>query len=104
MSSAEVQVSSGLPQGQGLWVQQTCVWHKPYWRRLPLTPAQSPQNLHRTGEKQTLGGHKQNLVHTRGQEKGAVTSEETDPDLSVGVQESPTEALVNSGLLQDQGH
>ena len=42
-------------------------------------------------------------MHTRVQEKGAVTSEETDPDLSVGVQESPTEALVNSGLLQDQG-
>ena len=30
------------------------------------------QNLHRTG-KQTLGGHKQNLVCTRSQEKGAVS-------------------------------
>ena len=30
--------------------------------------------------KQTLGGHKQNLVHTRTLEKGAVTSQETDPD------------------------
>ena len=29
VSPAEVQVSSGLPQGQGLWVQQTWVWHKP---------------------------------------------------------------------------
>ena len=29
MSSAEVWVSSGLPQGQGLWVQQTWVWHSP---------------------------------------------------------------------------
>ena len=25
-------------QGQGLWVQQTWVWHKPSWRSLPLTP------------------------------------------------------------------
>ena len=24
--------------GQGLWVQQTWVWHKPSWRRSPLTP------------------------------------------------------------------
>ena len=36
--SCGVQVSSGLLQVQGLWVQQTWVWHKPSWRRLPLTP------------------------------------------------------------------
>ena len=24
-------------RGQGLWVQQTWVWHKPSWRRSPLT-------------------------------------------------------------------
>ena len=30
-------VSSGLPQGQELWVQHTWVWNKPSWRRLPLT-------------------------------------------------------------------
>ena len=46
------------------------------------------QNLHRTG-KQTLGGHKQNLVCTRTQEKGAVTPQETDPDFIGSVQESP---------------
>ena len=46
--------------------------------------------------KQTLGGHKQNLVHTRSQEKGAVSLQETDPDLPVSVQESPVEAWVNS--------
>ena len=34
----EVRVSSGLPQGQRLWVQQTWVCHKPSRRRLPLTP------------------------------------------------------------------
>ena len=33
-----VWVSSGLPQGQGLWVQQTWGWQKPSWRRSPLTP------------------------------------------------------------------
>ena len=47
---------------------------------------------------QTLRGHKQNLVHTRTQEKGAVTPQETEPDLPVSVQESPAEAWVDSGL------
>ena len=54
--------------------------------------------------KQTLGGHKQNLVHTRTQEKGAETPQETDPDLPVSVQESPAEARVGGGLLQGWGH
>ena len=38
--------------------------------------------------KQSLGGHKQNLVHTRTQEKGAVTPQETDPELPVSAQGS----------------
>ena len=38
VSPVEVQVSSGLPQGQRLWVQQTWVWHKPSLRRSLLTP------------------------------------------------------------------
>ena len=38
VSPEEVQVSSGLLQGQGFWVQQTWVWHKPSWRGSPLTP------------------------------------------------------------------
>ena len=54
--------------------------------------------------KETLGGHKQNLVRTRTQEKGAVIPPETDPDLAVSVQKSPEEAWVDSGLLQGQGH
>ena len=61
------------------------------------------QNLHRTG-KQTLGRHKQNFVHTRAQEKGAVTPHETDPDLPVSVQESLVEVWVGGCLLQGQGH
>ena len=39
-----------------------------------------------------IGGLKRKLVHTRTQEKGAVTTQETDPDLPVSVQESPVEA------------
>ena len=54
--------------------------------------------------KQTLGGHKQNFVSTRTQEKGAVTPQETEPDLPVSVQESPVEVRVDSGLLRGQGH
>ena len=49
--------------------------------------------------KQTLGGHKQNLVCTRIQEKGAVTPQETDPDFPGGVQESPEQVWVGAGLL-----
>ena len=49
--------------------------------------------------KQTLGGHKQNLMPTRTQEKGAVIPQEIEPNLPVSVQESLAEAWVNSGLL-----
>ena len=88
--------------GAGALLQQSCIWHKPSWRRSPLTPPQSCQNLHRTG-KQTLGGHKQNLVHTRTQEKGAVTPQESDSDFSVSVQESLAEVWVGGALLQGWG-
>ena len=54
--------------------------------------------------KQTLGGHKQNLVHTRTRKKRAVTLQETDPNLPVSVRESPVEAWIGGGLLQGQGH
>ena len=40
VSLEEAWVSSGLMQGQGLWVQQTWVSHKPSWRTTPLTPYQ----------------------------------------------------------------
>ena len=52
--------------------------------------------------KQILGGHKQNPVSTRTQEKGAVTPQETDPKLPVSVQESLAEVWVGGGLLLDQ--
>ena len=54
--------------------------------------------------KQTLGGHKQNLLCTRTQGKGAVTPKETDTNFSVSVQESPVEVWVGSGLLQGSRH
>ena len=46
--------------------------------------------------KQTLGGHKQNLMCIRAQEKAAVTPQETELDLPVTVKESPVEAWINS--------
>ena len=52
--------------------------------------------------KHSFGEHKQNLVPTRTQEKGAVTPQETDPDLPMGVQESPVEVwpAAGSGALK----
>ena len=54
-------------------------------------------------ENQPLGGHKQNLRYTRIQEKGEVTPQEVEPDLSVSVQELPGEAWVNSSLSRERG-
>ena len=54
--------------------------------------------------KQPLGEHKQNLVCTGTQEKGAVTPQETDPDSPVSVQESPAEVWVGGGLLHGREH
>ena len=68
-----------------------------------LANVNSSLNLHRTG-KQTVGGHKQNLVCTRTQDKGAVTPQETDPDLPISVQESPAKAWVAGGLLHGWSH
>ena len=42
-------------------------------------------------------------MHTRSQEKGAVTPQETDPDLPMSVQESLAVVWVSGGLLQGQG-
>ena len=46
----------------------------------------------------TLGGPKQNLVLTRTQEKGAVTPQETEPDLPVSVQAAGSGALTTAVL------
>ena len=47
---------------------------------------------------QTLGGHEQNTVCPRTLERRAATSQETEPDLPVSVQESLAEGWVDSGL------
>ena len=52
----------------------------------------------------SLGEHKPNFVPTRTQGEGAVTPQETEPDLSVSVQESPVEAWACSGLSWGQRH
>ena len=46
-----VWVSSGLLWGQGFWVQESWAWHKPSWRRSPLTHHRAMRMyVHRTGE------------------------------------------------------
>ena len=55
-------------------------------------------------ETETLGGHKQNLMCTRTQKKGAVNPQEKEPDLPMSVQQFSAEALVNGSLPQGQGH
>ena len=75
--SVKAQVSSGWPQGQGLWMQQTWVWQKPSWRRSPLTPQLSCQNLHRTGETDSWGTQTEPCTH---QDPGERSSDPTgDP-------------------------
>ena len=37
-------------QGQGLWVQQTWVWHKPHLEEVAINLTIEPPDLHRTGE------------------------------------------------------
>ena len=54
------------------------------------------KTFHRTGKTETLGGHKQNLVSTRTQEKGTVTPQEIESDLAVNVLESLAETGVSS--------
>ena len=50
-----------------------------------------------------LEGTKNNLVHTRTQDKGAVTPQEAEPDKPMSVRESLAEARVGGGLLQGRG-
>ena len=51
----------------------------------------------------SLGGHKQNLVHTKTQRK-AENPQETEPNLPASVGRSPVEAWVGRGLPQGQRH
>ena len=71
VSPAEERVSSGLLQGQELWVQQTWLWHKSFWRRLPLTPPQRCQNLQRTGETDSWRVETKPWVHKKRGERSS---------------------------------
>ena len=51
-----------------------------------------------------LEGTNKTLRTLRTQQKGAVTPQETDPDLPMSVQESPVEAWVGGGPLQGWEH
>ena len=96
----EVWVSSGLLQGQGLWVQQTWVQLKPSWRRSSLTNHRATRTYTGLGNR-LWEGKKQNLVHTRTQKKGVLTPQVTDPNMPMSVQDSVVEVWVSddaSGL------
>ena len=69
-----------------------------------MNPTIEPPELTQEWGNRLLEGTDRTFVRTRTQEKGAVTPQETDPDLPVNVQESLVEAWVGSGLLQGQGH
>ena len=77
VSHVEVWVSSGLPQGQRLWVKQTWVWHKPSWRRAPLTPSQSCQNLYKIGETDTWRTQTKLYVYQEKEDPGERSSDTT---------------------------
>ena len=81
--------SKGSENSQGIWL----------WR-----PVGCDYRTSRVLGKETLGGHKQNLVPTRTQEKRTVAPKESEPNLPVTVQESLVEVWVDSVLPRDQGH
>ena len=84
LSPVVVRVKTGLPQGQGFWVQQTCLWHMPSWRRSPLTPPLSHHNLHRTGETDSWRAETEPCVHQDPAER-STDPQETDQDLPTSV-------------------
>ena len=97
LSPVEVQVSSGLPQGQGSGRSRPGCG-------ISALGGGGHQPRHYTGLGNRLLDGTNRTLCTSTQEKGAVTPQETDPDLPARVQESPAEAWVSSGLLQDWGH
>ena len=68
-----------------------------------VNPTIEPPELTQDWGNRLLEGTNRTLC-TRTQEKGAVTPQETDPDLPVSVQESLVEAWVGGSLLQAWGH
>ena len=68
-----------------------------------INPTTEPPELTQDW-KQTLGGHKQNLVCTRTQEKSTATPQETDRNLPMSVKQSLVEAWIGRVLPQGWGH
>ena len=68
-----------------------------------INPTIALPELTQDGGNRLLEGTNRTLC-TRTQEKGAVTPQETGPDLPRSAQESPAEAWVGGGLLQGCGH
>ena len=102
VSPLKVWVSSGLLQGQGLWIQQTWVWHKPSWR-LPFTHNRGTRTYTGLGNR-LLEGTNRTLCALRPRRKDQQRSQqEAYSDLPVHVEESAAEAWVRGGLLQGWG-
>ena len=68
-----------------------------------INPTKKPPELTQDwGNKPLEGTNK--CVCTRTQEKGAVFTQEADPDMPMSVQETPAEVWVGGGLLQGREH
>ena len=70
VSPEKVQVRSGLMQGQGLWVQQTWVWHKPSWTRSPLTHHRATRTYSGLGNRLLEGTNRILCSRIRRKEQG----------------------------------
>ena len=73
--------------GAGLWMQRTWVWLKPSWRGHHQSHHRAARTY--TGLRKRLLEGTNRTLYTRMQEKGAVTPQETGPDLPLSAQESP---------------
>ena len=93
-------------QGQGSGCSRPWVWHKPSWRRSPLTPPQSRQNLHRTGETDSWRAQTEPCVH-QGERRPRRKEQWPHKRLTqtcLWVWKSPRGGVVGRGLLQGCRH
>ena len=68
-----MRAGGGLPQGQGLWVQQTCVWEKALLEEVAINPTIELPELTQDWEIDSWRAQ-QNLVH---QDPGERSSDAT---------------------------
>ena len=100
MFPVEVRVSSGLMPLRGSGCSRLGCGLSPLGGG-PCNPTTEPQNL--LGLRNRLLAGTNRTLCTRTQEKGAVTPQETDPDLPINVQESLVEAWVGGGCYRAGG-